>query len=135
MRTYITPVRYWHRRDGLPDLVLTLVTSPAEGLICLPTQFVLLPRQDHHLVFDTARFWSSRELGLTHTKTVDSESWAPHFLLEHWENCGDDGHLVFELVGYAVLSDAQLHEYWAAARAATNRYDFPQIEQPPRGEP
>jgi hypothetical protein len=69
-------------------------------------------------------------LGLTHTKREDFESWLPHVLIEHWEDGGSDGHVEYELIGYAVLNYEDASKYVEAAQAARSRYDFPQFDIP-----
>ena len=129
-RESFEPLDYWRAGDELPAAAAKLLRTSPEGVIGLPSEFVLLPRQTG-LVFDTARFWSSAELGITHTKTADSESWLPHVLLEHWENRGDDGHTVYQLIGHAVLTDAAARAYRTAALAALHFWDFPAIKAGP----
>lgn len=124
--TRIVPLKYWALDDLPPEIAGIAAVSP-EGLVALPTEFRLMPHNASGLVFDTARWWSSHALGITHIKTENSESWSPHILLEHWEDCGEDGHLEFQLVGYAVLSDEQFQQYAGAARSVQNSWEFPQI--------
>ena len=130
-RESFEPLDYWRAGDKLPAAAAKLLRTSPDGVIGLPSEFVLLPGQIGRLVFDTARFWSSAELGITHTKTDDSESWLPHVLIEHWENCGDDGHTVYQLVGHAVLTDAAARTYRNAALAAMHSCDFPAIKAGP----
>jgi hypothetical protein len=110
--------------------IAPIITRTPTGQFALPTEFVLLPASTLPL-FTTARYWEDGDrLGLTHTKTESSESWLPHVLIEHWEDGGSDGHVEYELLGYAVLNYEDASKYVAAAWAAKGRYDFPQFDIP-----
>jgi hypothetical protein len=131
MRKSIQPVQYWDATNlrALPEAATqTMLMYPHSGVVALPSEWVLLPGSPQPF-FDLARWWHCAALGMTHDVYESGESHMPHCLLEHFEDCGSDGHVEYQRVGYALLTDALLREYVDAARVATDRYEFPIIEQ------
>ena len=130
-RTCITPLQYWDATAAhtLPEAATqTLLMYQHTGVVALPSEWVLLPGSPHPH-FDTARWWHCSALGIDHHVYPGGESHLPHCLLEHFEDCGSDGHVEYQRVGYALLTDAAMREYIDAARVATDRYEFPVIER------
>jgi hypothetical protein len=126
-RKPFTPLQYWASND-LPEWACRIITRSPERIFALPSEMVLLP--GNSVYFDTARMWSDGVLGATQRWNDDGELTMnyPHYLIEDWQDWGDDGHVVYQICGYAVLNAEDAQAFHTAARVATDRWEFPYIE-------
>lgn len=125
------PLKYWsvyapEDVDALPEEVYRSIATNKAGHFPLPTEFVLLAPQPGSLVFDVGRYF----YGLGRDSGIDDNGceWSScRYIIECYENIGDDGHTEMGLIGYALMSSVMLDAYIKAVLACKHAYEFPYI--------
>ena len=116
----IKPVNFWHRNvRRLPKIVINAITTLSYvQYFGLPSEYVLMPGTS------TPPLQQGR--AFLHFRKVKENEY--NHLIEVYEDWGDDGHIEYNLGGFAEITDAQYKEYLEAVNAAKSPWEFPQID-------
>ena len=103
----IPVVNYWRTKDINAEFLRNTIVNDYMMQFPIKRQ-VVLTSDNPTRSLKSGRYWNyAIDLGLR-TSPDGNSSWREHLaLVEIWDDCGDDGHTEFRLIGYATMKPGE----------------------------